>query len=460
MRAVALLVVAAALAAPAAAATLRGTPNADRIDAVNGRPDTVACGAGRDIVTADLVDRVARDCEVVSRRLSVDPTDDPTSEHATEVEPDSFAYGSTLVAVFQVGRHPDGAASATGFATTRDGGRSWTPGLLPPSSFGRESDPSVAYDQLHGVWLVTTLGVSPGSGSALLVYRSPDGVHWSPAAPVASAQGQLAFDKDWIVCDNGAASLFRGRCYLAYSDEIGNVLALVVSPDGGQTWSQPVVVSPEEHGFAAQPVVRPDGTLVVLYLVESSLFAARSSDGGATFAYAAVAMQSFSRTNLLRAPPLPSADVDAAGRVYVAWPDCRFRPPCLGNDIVVSSSSDGASWSEPVRATHDGADDLVPGLAADPRRPGRLALVYYLDEGPRSLGVGLASSANGGAAWSRAQRLDTVAMHDAWLATTTGAGFVGDYMSTSFLGGRAVPIFVLAQPPLNGLLREAVYAGP
>jgi hypothetical protein len=35
---------------------------------------------------------------------------------------------------------------------------------------------------------------------------------------------------------------------------------------------------------------------------------------------------------------------------------------------------------------------------------------------------------------------------------------VGDYISTSFANGRAVPVFTLAQSPLHGLLRQATFA--
>jgi hypothetical protein len=35
---------------------------------------------------------------------------------------------------------------------------------------------------------------------------------------------------------------------------------------------------------------------------------------------------------------------------------------------------------------------------------------------------------------------------------------VGDYFSTSFAGGRVVPVFTLATSPLKGRLREAIFA--
>src|SRR5437016_640894 len=54
-----------------------------------------------------------------------------TTNHHTEVEPDTFSNGSTIVTAFQVGRIYDGGACATGFATSTNNGASWTNGLLP-----------------------------------------------------------------------------------------------------------------------------------------------------------------------------------------------------------------------------------------------------------------------------------------------------------------------------------------
>lgn len=42
-------------------------PGNDTICAVDGEPDTIRCGPGDDTVTADYIDRVAADCEHVTR---------------------------------------------------------------------------------------------------------------------------------------------------------------------------------------------------------------------------------------------------------------------------------------------------------------------------------------------------------------------------------------------------------
>ncbi len=51
-------------------------------------------------------------------QLSSDPYTNSTSQHATEVEPDTLSHGSTIVSAFQVGRFFNGGASNIGFATS------------------------------------------------------------------------------------------------------------------------------------------------------------------------------------------------------------------------------------------------------------------------------------------------------------------------------------------------------
>ena len=75
---------------------------------------------------------------------------------------------------------------------------------------------------------------------------------------------------------------------------------------------------------------------------------------------------------------LPSAEIDAAGKVYVTWMDCRFRSGCTSNDIVMSTSSDGINWSGPARIPIDPVtstvDHLIPGIGVDHATSGSSAL--------------------------------------------------------------------------------------
>jgi hypothetical protein len=117
-------------------------------------------------------------------QVSTDPYTNSTSQHKTEVEPDTFSFGSTIVSAFQVGRFNDGGSSNIGWATSTNGGTSWSKGFLPGitkfqgGSYDRVSDASVAYDAKHNVWLVSSLPIleTPSvHGAAVVSNRSIDG---------------------------------------------------------------------------------------------------------------------------------------------------------------------------------------------------------------------------------------------------------------------------------------------
>jgi hypothetical protein len=419
----------------------------------------------------DAKDRAAGDCEVVTREISQDPYSDAASQHATEVEPDTASWGSTVVAVFQVGRVSDGGAANIGWATSRDGGRTWKhgfyPGLTPSSTpagpWPRVSDPSVAYDAQHGVWLAVSLAFSGGQ-SALLVSRSTDGLHWGqPVTATQRVQSNLGLDKEWIACDNWASSPFRGRCYLSYDDLVSDQIETNFSVDGGLTWQGPThfpgagrasINGPAAPGV--QPVARPDGTVLIPYFDNTQISVLRSVDGGITWLPPTpAAPASYRPVGGLRSAPLPSAEVGTDGAVYVGWSDCSRRAGCSANDILVVRSPDGISWAPPVRVTA-GADAELPGIAADPNVAGRLALAYYTVRNG-SLDVYFVSSKDGGATWKKRQRLNSRSVSFGQVASAGGA-MVGDYISTSFAGGRAVPVFALGFPQRRGRLHESMFA--
>jgi hypothetical protein len=449
---------------------LLGGPRADRIDARRGNDrikvdgggrDTVVCGLGTDLVNADASDLVSRDCERIARVIARDPYSRP-AQHSTIAEPDSFSLGTTVVVAYQAGRFRDGGAVNTGWATSKDSGRTWRSGTLPSLTvvsqpvgpWQRASDPVVAYDAAHRTWLIASLALSPNS-AAIVVSRSPDGLTWSAPVTVVEAPSQpnLMLDKEWIVCDGWARSPRLGTCYATYSDFRTLRLEFQASTDGGVTWG-PQVSAPEDAGRpsivgrwapAPQPVVQPDGDLIVPYYDEDRLAAIRSADGGQSFsAPVTVARTRFRPTPGLRAPPLPSAEMDRDGTVYVAWPDCGAA--CERNDLVISRSADGVAWSLVTRVPLGRSGDFViPGLAADRGSVGRLALTYYAFKPVEFLDVGLVTSVDGGRRWSVPRRLNVRTMQLDWIAQAGGA-MVGDYISTSFTPRGAVSVFALASP--------------
>jgi RTX calcium-binding nonapeptide repeat (4 copies) len=446
----------------------------------DGARDAVFCGPGHDLVNAELQDVVGRDCEVAVRQLSRDETAEFPAQFGTQVEPDSFAAGSTLVTAFQSGRFVDGGAALIGWATSRDAGGTWRRGFLAYPGF--VSDPVVAHDAAHNTWLIAALGEA-GRGAGLLVARSVDGVAWSPLRVVVD-EAVETYDKEWLTCDSWRASRFRGHCYLAYLDDESNEIRVRRSSDGGTTWSVPARIAsgaaPEASPNGALPVVRPDGTLLVPFTVFGSIedpssdtiSVARSTDGGITFGAPRRVAQLREESQIdLRAPGLVSADVDAGGTAYLAWSDCRFSADCTANGIVLASSSDGVVWSPP-RYVPIGAPDalahrLVPGLAVDPQTQGRrarLAIAAYSIAKPHGCfdcelaDAYLITSADGGRTWRSPLRLNVESMRTEWLANTSLGRMFGDYISASFVGGRPVPVLSLAAEPDELGFRQAIYA--
>ncbi len=438
-----------------------------------------------------LVSPAAAAAAVGPTRISFDPYTNPTSQHRTQVEPDSFSFGRTVVSAFQSGRFFDGGSSNVGWSTSRDAGSTWVRGFLPGTTtlatpagpYDRVSDPSVAYDAKHHTWLISTIALTNTAngplGAAVLTNRSTDGARTFKApTTVRKATGTENLDKNWTVCDNTPSSPFYGHCYTEW-DDFGhvNLFQMSTSTDGGRSWQAPTTSPDNPCVIGGQPLVQPSGTVIVPIsdCFEGSLLSIRSTDGGKTWSRVRFAAQTLSSlvAGNLRTGPLVSAEIDKNGKVYVAWQDCRFEAPnCAVNDIVMSTSSNGITWSPvtriPAHPIGSGVDHFIPGLAVDNTTGGataRLALTYYYYPNATctpetcQLDVGFVSSTNGGKSWSANQQL-AGPMKVTWLANTTQGLMVGDYISTSIAGAGndATPVFALAQPPTGTLFHEAIYA--
>ncbi|MDP9074575.1 MAG: glycoside hydrolase [Actinomycetota bacterium] len=444
---------------------------------------TPRCAVSAVLIAMALLSASTASANVALTQVSSDPFINSTSAHRTQVEPDTFAVGSTVVAAFQSGRFFDGGSSDIGWATSLDDGATWTNGFLPritkfrkSGPYDRVSDPSVAYDAAHGIWLISSLAMleSPSlHGAAIVVSRSRDGgLTWG--APVTVATG-VDTDKNWTTCDSNTTSPFYGNCYTEWDDHgAGNVIEMNTSTDGGRTWGPSTTTADNARGLGGQPLVRPDGTVVVPIdnVNETAVLAFGSTDGGTTWSstVTVASISSHAVAGGLRSGPLVSAEIDAAGKVYVAWHDCRFESGCPANDIVMSTSNNGTSWSAvkriPISNTSGVVDRFLPGLAVDRSSSGagaHLGLTYYYYPSAQcttatcQLQVGYVSSIDGGRHWSRPTRL-AGPMSLSWLASTSQGWMVGDYISTSFSSAGAHPVFAVANAPAGSVLDEAMYS--
>jgi hypothetical protein len=424
--------------------------------------------------------------------VSTDPFTNPDSQHATEVEPDTFASGQTVLATFQVGRFFNGGASDIGWARSTDGGATWgvssfLPGLTsnagpfgdPDSQFTRVSDPVVAFDAKHNTWMISSIPLLPNTDvPTIFVSRSTNGgatFQDPPSQIPPPAAKKINLDKNWTVCDNHRGSPFFGNCYTEFDNfGEGDLEYMSTSKDGGKTWSTPVSPAGNPHGLGGQPVVQPNGTVIVPFeSLKGTIGAFRSTDGGATWSKEFVVSKIRFHPNSggLRTSPLPSAEIDGAGNVYVAWEDCGFESHCSANDIVFSSSSDGMNWSAvkriPIDPVGSGVDHFIPGLAVDPATSGsgaHLALTYYFYPDAActldtcQLKVGYTSSPDGGAHWSAPTQLaGPMSLHD--IAATSQGPMVGDYISTSFnASGTAATVFAIGKRHTGTVFDEGMWA--
>ncbi len=396
-----------------------------------------------------------------------------TTNHQANVEPDSFSFGSTIVAAYQVGRIYDGGACAIGFATSTNNGATWTSGLLPGltkytgGTFDRVTDPAVAYDAKHNTWIVSSLVLTEAGGVKGVGIRNSlstdGGLTWPTVTSIPNTAGMISPDKNWIVCDNTASSPFYGNCYTEWDDNgAGNRMEMSRSTDGGVTWS---AAATNGNGIiGGQPVVAPNGTVIVptANANETAIGAFNSTNGGVSWSATTTiaTVRHHTVAGSLREGPLPSAEIDGAGTVYVVWTDCRFIRACKANDIVISHSlnATGTSWSAitrvPIDGTNSGIDHFIPGLAVNKATSGasaQLGLTYYFyPKGSTQLSVGFISSANAGSTWSTPQTI-TSGMTSTWAATTSQGRMVGDYISTSYGSDNlAHGIFGAANTPTTG----------
>jgi hypothetical protein len=409
-------------------------------------------------------------------KISTDTFTDTDAQHATEVEPDTFAWGNTIVSAFQVGRIFGGGGSDIGFSTSTDGGKTWTSGFLPGltvnyqgGSFSAASDAAVAYDAAHGVWLICTLPI--GNNDLVAVSRSTDGIHWGTPVLVTST---INSDKNWIVCDNTSTSNFYGHCYTEWDSPADNGLVLMsTSTDGGLTWGPAKTTANSLSGSGGQPLVQPNGKVVVPIFSFSTggMVAFSSSNGGASWS-ASVNIANINEhveAGGLRSVGVASAGIDGAGNIYVVWSDCSFRPGCNANDLVLSTSSNGTTWTAPARIpvipVSSPVDLFIPGLGVDPATSGasaHLTVTTYAYSNTNcsfsscQLYVGFTTSKDGGKTWTAGKVL-AGPMNLSWLPNTFSGYMVADYLGTSYVNGNPFGVFAVAKAMSGGKFNEAMY---
>jgi hypothetical protein len=334
--------------------------------------------------------------------------------------PDGTAYA--------IGLGDDPARNATGVAvaTSYDGGRTWqhVTDLIddPSAEFGDDktsitADPARA-GTAYAVW--DRLDVGPNgdgskfTGPAMLAVTHDSGRTWSqPRVMVATALNQQTIG-NIVVGDPRTGRLYDFFDLISYTDPSATTVAaadesVVVSGDGGRTWSSPVTAAPDTSVLDTDP---NNGDVL------------RTGAG------------------------LPSVAIDPrTGELYLAVEGSDFTGGAYDQIQLVRSADGGRTWSGPVRV--NGAPQALaftPAVAVSGN--GVVGVLYY---DIRALPPGdtttlptttwLATSPRGGEHFTERQ---VAAPFDLLSAPNAGGFFVGDYEALSPVPGGFRPLFAEA----------------
>ncbi|HEX6519790.1 MAG TPA: sialidase family protein, partial [Streptosporangiaceae bacterium] len=404
------------------------------------------------------------------------------AEPDTVTEPDIAINPANgfITAAAQQGRYVDGGSADPGYATSHNGGRTWTSRNLPllteavGGSFQRASDAAVAFGPDGSDYVQTIPFDQTDARSAVAVQRSTDGglTFGAPSLVVNDNDVNIFNDKNWIAVDTSRRSPFFGRIYTVWSRFItsGTVTnspgAVSWSDDHGRTWSPFRFTGPaNENTEGLIPLIARDGAVTVVYdqTIGNNDFetAQTSHDGGNSWS-APVIIAQFLGAGVpgMRTGGLATAAIDpSTGRMYVAWQDTRFNSAGL-NDIVLSTSSNGRSWSAPrpvspvpvssvpVSPGAAGLDRFTPAVAA---AGGKVYISYRTRAASGTaptVSEDLIVSRDSGFTFGPERQIGPPAvLAFAAVADTSTTAFLGDYMGLAATRQLVALAWCVSSPP-------------
>ena len=333
---------------------------------------------------------------------------------------------------------------------TTDGGLTWQeqPFPRPVPDLPTDTDPTVFFRRDGRAYLVWTSSRDFTTGGLFCAWSDDGGRTWT--TPVIITPPQAHFDdKAWLAFD-ATGGPRDGTIYAAWT-RFGNAeIVAARSTDGGVTWGQTQTISNGAsllNNDGAQPLVLPDGSVIVVFLHDASpgqqgsLVLARSTDGGASwlpnvplfpiaqppFTLPGENWRIFTYHSLAYDP--------VRGWLTVIWPDYRDAAT-EGINILLSRSTDrGATWSAPTRLNDDPPglvrDQWFPALVAAP--DGRLTALWLdrrFDPANRLYHAVARTSTDGGLTWEPGTAISS-APSDPNLNIPPGSEGIGDYIGLS-----------------------------
>ena len=367
------------------------------------------------------------------------------SDPWVSIGPDGTAYAVGLLATNSNGGTASGT-NDTGVATvtSSDGGKTWvnpnliksdqgTSNIFEVTQFFNDKESITADPTRAGVaYVVWDRLVSPSaSQDADLLAHAFEGPSWFSK----TTDGGQTWTGTRAIFDPGQNSQTIGNVVVVdprtgvlydFFTEISNTgspsftprgfsVDFISSSDGGNTWSQPTVVSNEQLANGFDTDLSPTGVAL--------------------------------RTGV----SLASVAIDpSTGQLYVVWEDDRFTGGAFNQVVISTSTNGGVTWSAPAAISKTPSSTRSPAFTPTVavNSGGTVAVTYYDLRNPDGVTTGLptdywlVTSTDHGASFDNEVRLTSTSF-DMSIAPQTGAGlFLGDYQALDNIGTTFEPFFV------------------
>jgi hypothetical protein len=298
------------------------------------------------------------------------------------------------------------------------------------------------------------------------------GASWYDPIVAANSHGNVFNDKESIWADRNPSSPFFGRVYLSYTEfrsipSTAEPVIVTYSTDGGLTWSKQNQVSSaynnRSRGGRQGSVIRtgPDGAVYVIFedgdnKVGSQQVLVISHDGGKTFSRkisigtvtdlpAAIPGSNFRTDSFASAGVDQTSGTATSGTIYVAWATATTA----GGRIVVAHSTDSRqTWSTTTTVSGSEGYAFFQGLDVAPN--GRVDVGYQalVTAHPGTYGTGNALidsyyvSWTSGTGWSTPLKVSTASSDPAASAQNNlELQFWGDYNTLASTNATALFIY-------------------
>ena len=437
---------------------------------------------------------------------------DPIQDY---VQPDTQAEPSiavnpqnplNVVTAYQEGRIANGGDFTNGYATSFDGGKTWTSGELPKltrfpgqgGTFERASDAVVAFGPNNVVYANSLVfempdpitGLTGPSGIAINVSKD-GGKTWGDPVLIQSDQINNFNDKNWMIVDNSdAPGHHKGRVYVVW-DQIAPILYDYCDHDCDklENWlprlqTIPATLFPGQ-GLGAYPVIQKNGGLGIVVTTLTNAGAPTGEepeppDGTDQLVYISapfagqtpypapleflppvkIAQNESNGTAAQRASDgIPAAAVEPnTGDIFAVWDDGRFRDDTVNDAVISKGSPDGTTWSKPKRVnpggTKDGVNHYNVAISAE---AGRIHVTYRQRDQSKNaplftdaIDTYYQQSRDAGANFSAPLKINEQTSHPWYGAFSRNGTFEGDYDQTASAGGYTYTARDQGEPVTDG----------